>query len=374
MNPFILNQLQNKTNQQGGGQSVPSQQYNPFDEGIQRAISAARDSLGLTEKQQDKALRRSLLAFGNSIGQQPVRKGFWNNFGDISRSIIPAINEYDTAEDEMTDQNNALARQIMDYEARMEDRALRAEDRQLAVDERKWQRQHAENMLAEQRRYHDLNKKLHGFSPSKHDVKTLEKVENQESLLSFLDNANNLVEKLGNQAYRSPSQRIFANFTPGGNQLTPEQQQIHTLGEILQGKLFHDWEYKTQAEFEHLPKLSPENPPELNKAIINQLIEATKAQMMRKSKESMPAITNSVDTTYGINQPPSIENALANQLNLQNSSQLQVPIDPVEQQVAQMSNSNGTVSMIDSNGGIWKIPVTDINDALAEGLKPYNRE
>lgn len=377
MNPLILNQLQNKVNQQGEGQNIPSQQpYNPFNEGIQRAISAARDSLGLTEKQQDKALRRSLLAFGNNIAQQPVRKGFWNNFGDIARSMSPAIAEYDIAEDEMMDQNNALARQILDYEARMEDRALRAQDRQIAADERKWQHQHAEDQLAELRRYHNMSEQLHKSSNSKMDAKTLkaqEKAENQESLLGFLDNANNLIDTLGDKGYRSPAERIFANFKPGGDQLTPEQQQIHTLGEILQGRLFHDWDYKSQAEFAHLPKISPANHPAVNKSIVKELINATKAQMVKKGIEPAQPTGASLNNE-GSNVVPSLDNTIANQLNLQNASQLQVPIDPVEQQLAQMNNSNGTVSMVDSNGVIWKIPTTDIDEALAEGLKPYNRK
>lgn len=368
MNPLILNQLQNKVNQQGEGQNIPSQQpYNPFNEGIQRAISAARDSLGLTEKQQDKALRRSLLAFGNNIAQQPVRKGFWNNFGDIARSMSPAIAEYDIAEDEMMDQNNALARQILDYEARMEDRALRAQDRQIAADEREWHHRHAENMLAEQRRYHDMNTMHHNSPSSPIDKKAAEKLENQESLLSFLDTANNLVEKLGTQGYRSPSQRIFANFKPGGAQLSPEQQQIHTLGEILQGKLFHDWDYRSQAEFAHLPKISPENPPEVNKAIIKQLIEATKAQMIKKEMEYISPSESSVNIVDNSTTTPSTEDSIANQLNLQNVSQLQPPIDPVQQQLE-------SVQMVDNQGVIWKIPAKDVKLALAKGFKPYNMD
>lgn len=382
MNPFLFNYLQNNANQEqqqpmAPTQNMPSQpmqppqqQYNPFNEGIQRAISAARDSLGLTEKQQDKAMRRSLLAFGNSIGQQPVRKGFWNNFGDIARSMSPAIAEYDSAEDEMMNHNNALANQILDYEAKMEDRGLRAQDRQIAADERKWQHKHAEDMLAEQRRYHNLSEKRHGSSTSKHDAKALEKAENQESLLGFLGNADKLIDSLGEAGYRGRGNRILDNFTPGGTQLTPEQQQIHTLGEVLQGKLFHDWDYTSQAEFAHLPKLSPNNPVKVNKAIIKGLIDATKSQMAKKGMPQLPNMGSSS------NIAPSSDDAIMNQLNLQNASQLKASIDPVQQELeaAHNGNSHEPISMVDPNGNIWEIPAADIETALAKGLKHYTME
>lgn len=375
MNPFLLNYLQNNANQEqqqmtspvqnrpSQPMQPPQQQYNPFDEGIQRAISAARDSLGLTEKQQEKAMRRSLLAFGNSIGQQPVRKGFWNNFGDIARSMSPAIAEYDNAEDEMMGHNNALARQILDYEGRMEEMGLRAQDRQIAADERAWQHKHADDMLAEQRRYHDLSGQRHGSPDSKLNAKALEKAENQESLLGFLDNANNLVDTLGDKGYRSPSQRLLSKFTPGGDQLTPEQQQVHTLGEILQGRLFHDWDYTSQAEFAHLPKISPENPPNVNKSIIKELIAATKAQMVKKGIQQAPSAGSSINNSEAL---PSSDDPVLNQLNLQNASQLQAP----ETIVA----PNESIAMVDANGDIWDIPAADLELAIAKGLKPYNVE
>jgi hypothetical protein len=77
MNPAMLSYLQT-TQQQGQPQqgAAPQQQAssNPFDVGIRRAIESARESLGMTEKQQDKALRRSMLAFGDNIAQQPNKQ------------------------------------------------------------------------------------------------------------------------------------------------------------------------------------------------------------------------------------------------------------------------------------------------------------
>jgi hypothetical protein len=153
MNPAVLNYLQSQqqpTQMSNMGQA-PQQQapYNPFDAGISKAISSARESLGMTDKQQEKALRRSMLTFGDNIAQQPKQKGFWNNFGSVGRALSPAIIAHDDAEDAAFTQNNALANQMLAYQAA-------EQKRQSQEEEKAWRRQHAEAQLGEQRRAHDM--------------------------------------------------------------------------------------------------------------------------------------------------------------------------------------------------------------------------
>jgi hypothetical protein len=156
MNPAILNYLQYQQGQpQGEGQASPMQPqgqqapYNPFDSGIRSAIESAKQSLGMTEKQQDKALRRSMLTFADNMAQQPKQRGFFNNFGAATRALSPAIAEHDQAEDEALTQNNAMANQILAYKAAEEAKQVHAE-------QQAWQRQHAEAQLGETRRAHDM--------------------------------------------------------------------------------------------------------------------------------------------------------------------------------------------------------------------------
>jgi predicted transposase YbfD/YdcC len=152
MNPAFLNYLQ----QQQVGQpqqtemiNQPQAPYNPFDEGIRRAIESARTSLGMTDKQQEKALRRSALTFAANMGQQPKQRGFLNNFGAAARSLAPAIINYDDTEEAYTNQNNAMANQILAYQ--------RAEqERQAKEEEMLWRRQMQEKQLNESIRQHDL--------------------------------------------------------------------------------------------------------------------------------------------------------------------------------------------------------------------------
>lgn len=151
MNPAVLNYLQSQQQPNQNMEQAPQQQapYNPFDSGINKAISSARESLGMTDKQQEKALRRSMLTFGDNIAQQPKQKGFWNNFGSVGRALSPAIMAHDDAEDAAVTQNNALANQMLAYQAAEEKK--RADAGQQA-----WERQHKEDLLGEQRRSHNL--------------------------------------------------------------------------------------------------------------------------------------------------------------------------------------------------------------------------
>jgi hypothetical protein len=151
MNPAMLNYLQQQDNQSVapdmGAQAQPP--YNPFDIGIRKAIESARESLGMTEKQQDKALRRSMLSLAGAINQEPKQRGFFNNVGVAARALAPAVTSYDQSEEAALAQNNALANQILSYKAADETRQAQEEDRS-------WRRQFSESQLAEQKRYHDM--------------------------------------------------------------------------------------------------------------------------------------------------------------------------------------------------------------------------
>ncbi|MEN9406562.1 MAG: hypothetical protein RLZ12_846 [Bacillota bacterium] len=160
MNPALLNYLQTQNSQsqgapdnqmQGMGQaaSAPQGNYNPFDTGISKAIESARASLGMTQKQQDKALRSSMLSFADNMSQQPKERGFFNNFASVGRAMSPALSTYDQEESAALNENNVLANQILQYQAQ-------EQQRRALEEQRAWQRQHSEAQLGESRRYHDL--------------------------------------------------------------------------------------------------------------------------------------------------------------------------------------------------------------------------
>ncbi len=172
MNPALLNYMQSQQQQQGSqmqpeqGQQMTQPQmqtqapYNPFDTGIQKAIASARESLGMTQKQQDNALRNSMLAFAKANSEQPRERGFFNNFASIGKALNPALVQYGNEENTAIDQNNKLANQILHYQA--EEQARQAQE-----EERAWRRQHAEAQLAETKRAHDMmNNKYMGNSSS----------------------------------------------------------------------------------------------------------------------------------------------------------------------------------------------------------------
>ena len=266
MNPALLNYYQQMQMNQGNqGQEaamppVPNQEpYNPFDVGISRAIESARESMGMTQKQQDRAMRNSLLSFAQNMSQQPKEKGFFANFGAAGRAMAPALTAYDQAEDTALTDNNALATQILQQRAQEQARITAEEDKL-------WQRQMAEQQFGENVRQHNLldnfrNKSLN--SKSKHSAE-------DQVLYNELDRAENLITKRGNKSYRGIFTR-FGNELPKANFDNRDQKALDTLSENIRGLLFKKMGYRNETEFAHVPTVSPNNSPENNLAIIKEL-------------------------------------------------------------------------------------------------------
>jgi hypothetical protein len=135
-------------------QGIPENQqqgvYNPFDEGVAKAISSARSNFGMTQDQEHAALRNSMLAMANSLSQNPLQKkgSVLDNFRTGISALAPAIGAYDQTENASLTQNNALAQQILAHKEREGQAAAQKE-------ERLWHREHAENQLFETKKQHD---------------------------------------------------------------------------------------------------------------------------------------------------------------------------------------------------------------------------
>ncbi len=277
MNPAILNYWQSQqqigdqmqllnNNAQSADNAQMSVGANPFDAGIQRAISTARDSLGMTEKQQDRALRRSLLNFAANIAQTPKRKGFFNNFGDISRAALPAISEYDNAEAEAEMANNAMAKQIQDYQ-----RGLRAEafEREKFNSQAKFQK----DQLTETKRYHDL---MNDFNKAKFEAKNQSAgkgahggsdAEKTMALAKLLDNAEMFLKSQeGQKSQIGRLQSMSPLSIPDQSQAALKQYE-----DSIKGALFNRLGYRNEAEFKHTPSISSKYDPATNLKIIENL-------------------------------------------------------------------------------------------------------
>lgn len=277
MNPALLNYLQaNQQNQDQIGLlgnvaegQLPTQQINndsnPFDSGIRRAIDTARESLGMTEKQQDKALRRGLLNFAANISQTLKQKGFFANFGAASRAAIPAMLEYDTAEANYEADNNALANQILNYQNRQREALSKSE-------EQAWRHKMAEDNLSEVKRYHDLinannqaklttagstGKGSHGGSD----------VEKTMALAKLLDNAEMFLKSPeGQKSQIGRLQSMSPLSLPDSPQASLKQYE-----DSIKGALFNKLGYRNEAEFKHTPSISSKYDPATNLKIIENL-------------------------------------------------------------------------------------------------------
>lgn len=277
MNPALLNYLQaNQQNQDQMGLmgnvaegQIPNQQIsndsNPFDSGIRRAIETARESLGMTDKQQDKALRRGLLNFAANIAQTPKQKGFFANFGAASRAAIPAMLEYDTAEANYEAENNALANQILSYQDKQREALSKAE-------EQAWRHKMAEDNLAEVKRYHDLinannQAKLNAAGSAGKGSHGGSDAEKTMALAKLLDNAEMFLKSQeGQKSQIGRLQSMSPLSIPDQSQAALKQYE-----DSIKGALFNKLGYRNEAEFKHTPSISSKYDPATNLKIIENL-------------------------------------------------------------------------------------------------------
>jgi hypothetical protein len=120
---------------------------------------------------------------------------------------------------------------------------------------------------------------------------------NEGQISNVLENAENLLtDDLQKQkTYRGRLSNLLSRFTPGGYIPTKEQAEVNALGDVLRGNLFNIWGYRNRAEFEHVPSISADNPPEVNLQIIQTLkklmgeAENEQLQGQQNPKQETPA-------------------------------------------------------------------------------------
>jgi hypothetical protein len=115
---------------------------NLFDSGITRAIKSARQSLGLDQDQEHKAIRKGLFRFSDALTQQygdprfTNRKGAVNNLASIAPAMAKGLEGYEDASDKIEHNNQEVyewAKKFRDSEIkRLRDQDKEAFDRYFA--------------------------------------------------------------------------------------------------------------------------------------------------------------------------------------------------------------------------------------------------
>ncbi len=327
------------------------------------------------------------------MGQQPRQKGFLNNFGAVSQAMIPAIATHDQAEEEGLAQNNAMANQILNYQAAQE-----AKQEQAA--EREWRKQHAEAQLGEQRRYHDMmnSRQMGGNAPQlQNDMAHLQDNTSQPNLASEFspieskaeitayakdkkalgstlqelhelerdyykfreDYQNNLIDPMSPYAnVANPTKDFFGKFA-NNSSLRKEAADRHTLnsrlnkfvvsseralkgGGVMGPKLIEL--FKAQGIYPDLGKDTPE-------------IFESKLNMLKDEIENSYKASD-LSLRYGIRLDPS------NASDFENRLRGETPAGDSETSPAEPE----LVTMQDANGSQYMIPATEVDEALGDGL------
>lgn len=386
MNPAVLNYMQSQPAQQNP-QMQPQQSFNPFDSGIRAAIESARVSLDMTEKQQDKALRRSMLSFADAYGNEPKAKGFMGNFGAVARSLSPAIMAHDEVEDASFRENNDLANQILKYQAAEQARQAQAEERQ-------WHRQHAENQLAEQQRYHNMMDSYHKSKlqqneislPSNLEGMGLIPIDNKKDFASYLKDKKSIGKVLHDidsleedyANFRTKAEKnIFDPMGPG--------RSVTNKAKDVAGRFFNNKALKEEtAERETLD------------AKLKKFVTSSERDLKGggnlglglikffKDENIYPTLSEDSPETF-IAKLKMMKEETENSYKAANLSlQHKVHLDafqvhdfestlsgkkPEIPEAADIENvNNETVLMQDQSGKTYQIPASEANDALQDGL------
>lgn len=376
MNPAVLNYLQSQQGQQPSEemQSQGQQSYNPFDSGIRAAIESARVSLDMTEKQQDKALRRSMLGFANAYSNEPKRKGFIGNFGAVARSLAPAILAHDESEDLALKENNDLANQILKYQAA-------EQARQSQEEERNWHRQHAENQLAEQRRYHDMMDSYHNRQLQNNDLslsvdQDFIPITSKSELTPYLKSKTAFGTVLKStehleKKYKELREKYKDNiFDPMGRGSTVTNYAKNVAGNFLANKDLQQESNDIEAFNSLLNEYVASSERELKGG------GSTGAQILEyfESKNIYPNFYKDNPKLFQ-SKLNTIKEKIEDAYKAANfSAKYKVHIDPF--QVADFENklkgenniNKETVLMQDQNGNEYEIPAHDVNEAMQDGL------
>lgn len=221
------------------GQDMPKK--DPFDKGIMRAVKSAKESLAMDDDQEDRALRNSMLSFGEAIGQMPRAKGFLANFAQAGRALGPALKTHDAYEDEAKNINRQAIGQAQQFRAAEDARAAQLEQQAYAREMADRQRDFLERQLDEQKDYHSKSllsnfkiaqlrdkpkEPIHAKDLIKNNLKFLEKKREQNitdnALVATLDDLEKSINEATAQGQvgsdlRSISNRAFAKYITGNN-------------------------------------------------------------------------------------------------------------------------------------------------------------
>jgi hypothetical protein len=119
-----------------------------------------------------------------------------------------------------------------------------------------------------------------------------------QKLSEDLDVISKQIKTIGDKGEQKGFSRVMSEITPGHTwQLTPEQTQIDTLGQLLRGQMFKAFGYRNETEFEQIPTISSNNSVKQNQSIIEQYKNLyLKGQQTQKNKQ----VSNNNDSSETI--------------------------------------------------------------------------
>ena len=354
-------------------QQTPQAPYNPFDEGVAKAISSARSNFGMTQNQQHGAINNAVLNFGNAISQEPIAKGWRENLGVFGRAMNPALNAYNTSEAMAEKENTALAQQILAHKEH--ERQIQAQQ-----EEKLWNRQQKEREFGALQQYRQaklMKDKANQFGYNPDLPEGVIPITNRQERNMYVKDRKALGTILKEFEELENSYDSFRKSTKG-NIFDP----LSPIGS------YANWAKGGIGRFAGIKSLREEEAQRMGlKARLNKFVTTSERALkgggvlgptiikMFKEQGIYPDIEHDSPETIAEKMASIKEelntNYLASDLSLKNN----IHINPyeVDKYSSDFGNSQ-TIEMVDPYGEVYHIPKNEVQDAINSGLSESHYE
>lgn len=234
------------------------QKKSPFDEGVRRAVTSAKQSLALDEDQSDKATRSGLYGFSEALNRdnEPEARGLIGKLAAAARGVPAGMRAYDQSEAASQNQNSMMADMAHRFRAaeeakiaRMEQDAYNREmnDQKMALEQERLgeMRDYHNNSLMAKMAAANTKEPLHNKDIRNVNLKNItndrDKVISDIALveiLNDLENALNEAKKSGyiGSSFEAAMRRKFAKYIGDTKDLDiAEVAKAAYLGRVKQG-------------------------------------------------------------------------------------------------------------------------------------------
>jgi hypothetical protein len=399
-----------------GSHNTSNPPVNPFQNGVASAMKAAKQSIAMDEGDRRKAMGVALMHFGANLSKPGFGKGSKGMLSAITQSMIPGLEAYKAEEARATALNADIYKQLQMEQQRQREYALHMQQQKALEDHRKAELAFSREQLAETRRAHDMTNEYHRGMLGLHKDEMKAKYpggydENEDEIATFLRSkklpplkGQRVItalsadrQKMGNALSQIESfeKKIEDYAALAGNNNDPVTQKMNPAKDMigLMG-LNSNWDQQRIARDDLASSLAQFR-PEIEAALKGgvpgeQLMKRFEVEKILPSlhdpidalKQKLATLKKKLETRY---KAADLSLTYGRQISGKDLDEMErlkgkagAPSEEKKQEASGASatpspqtNSpqEGIVRMQGPDGSVWRVPASQVKEALARGSK-----